>query len=220
MKSLRKGTEVFLTNEMMQFAADVGAARYNAARARNTHDAKISTDSNMFIDINAACGEIALLALLAQHGLINKSTFDKCIHMLRDMSAKSAASGTDTGDLVLDSGFTLDVKTTDYDQEWSRLIVPYKKLKNKIDGFALVTGNYLTSPRFTFRGFITKEGAKTYKLEMGENALWISQTDIFNLETRSEGFDTSVLNNDVWSLYTIDDLLDDDIDDRLYQTRA
>ena len=204
---LMKGERIYLSPAMLEFAMQVGEQRYESARKRNTVDCKVSSSSNTFIDVNAACGEVAMLVLLAHKQLICRNTFYKCLNMLRDMSEKSAALGTDTGDIVLDSGFVIDVKTTDYDKEWSRLIVKKKKLKNMIDGYALVTGDYTLSTRFTFRGGISAEKVKLYDAQ--GDSLWIEQTDLFDADLPIvEDFvsQAELYAKSTWGFYTTADI--------------
>lgn len=155
---LEKNTLIVLNAEQMNLAKEVGAARYANSRANSVHDGKVSERTAEFIDYNGAAGEIAMLSMLLNAGVINADTFLEGRAMLLDTALKSAANGKDTGDLILNDGSVVDVKATHYEN--GCLLAKGIKLNNAISGFAVVVGDVesVFSPNtFRFAGYKTAQ---------------------------------------------------------------
>lgn len=155
---LEKNTLIVLNAEQMNLAKEVGAARYANSRANSVHDGKVSERTAEFIDYNGAAGEIAMLSMLLNAGVINADTFLEGRAMLLDTALKSAANGKDTGDLILNDGSVVDVKATHYEN--GCLLAKGIKLNNAIAAFAVVVGDVeaVFSPNtFRFAGYKTAQ---------------------------------------------------------------
>lgn len=123
---------ITLSPDDQKLVVETAAARYEANRAGLVKDRSICGSAD--IDLNGFGGEVAFCRL-----------FD--IEPDFDISPRSSAMGTDTGDCIL-NGKRIDVKTTE--RQAGRLLATRWK-KPDVDYFALMVGKF---PQYECRGFM------------------------------------------------------------------
>lgn len=131
-----KGTQVKLTESEMRVARWISKSKYENCRKENVRESSM--------DSNKTEMEVS------DEGYLGEFAFCKLFNLWPDLTVdnKSKKRGTDTGDLILPNGKTVDVKSTPYlsgkliERPWARIHSDY---------YALMTGKDDT---FIFRGFI------------------------------------------------------------------
>lgn len=171
---LSAGTKVTLSEDRLELAREVGEGRYTRCRSAGVYNGRHSGRGDDFVDVNGACGEVALLQLLLEQGL-STDDFNESLRLILDVSPKSAARGEDAGDLLV-GGQRIDVKTTHY-ETGSLIIAPQKQgSRSGVHGFALMTGDYTRGPDFVFRGWLDADsvwsGFSTAPVRFGDSAGW------------------------------------------------
>ena len=135
---LKKGTKVEL-NKAEQLACKVIAKlRFENNRKENTKNSKIGPQSNEDTDLEGIAAEFA---------------FCKLNNLYPDFSVftRSSKNNTDCGDVKLNNGATVDVKSTKY-PTGKLLAVPWKKPTSTY--MALMVGSF---PKYEFKGIMESE---------------------------------------------------------------
>lgn len=162
-----------LTETELELAEETGLARTARARGANLeYSKKAERQSQNFIDLNGAAGEIAFVGMLLDIGYINKEQYKEKLQFIRDAGITSARYGQDDGDVVL-NGLKIDVKTTEY-PHGTLWITNNKRGAYKIDGYVLMTGDATqVKPEFTFRGWMpAKEALTKWDNRMTPGKFW------------------------------------------------
>jgi len=163
---LLRNKTITLSQEMFAFAEAIGKGRYARSRESGIFNNRKSNLPDEFIDVNGACGEVAVNCLMFIYNAISMESFLDGIDMIRDNGIKSVASGSDLGDLILDNGQTLDIKTTHYTT--GNLLITARKLRSSIDLYAGCRGDYLNTRDFEFIGYQTADYLR-YNYRQGES---------------------------------------------------
>jgi hypothetical protein len=162
-----------LTEAELSLAEETGLARTARARGANLeYSKKAEVQSQNFIDLNGAAGEIAFVGMLLNIGFITKEQYKKKLTFIRDAGITSARYGQDDGDVVLND-IKIDVKTTQYPQG-TLWITNNKRGAFKIDAYVLMTGDATqVKPEFTFRGYMeAKEALGKWDNRMTPGKFW------------------------------------------------
>lgn len=156
-----------LTEAELSLAEETGLARTARARGANLdYSKKAERQSQNFIDLNGAAGEIAFVGMLLDIGYITKEEYKEKLVFIRNAGITSARYGQDDGDVVL-NGIKIDVKTTEYSYG-TLWITNNKRGAYKIDAYVLMTGDATqVKPEFTFRGYM----AATEALKKWDNRM-------------------------------------------------
>lgn len=129
--------EVRIPRTHRQIIRAIAEKRFAANREQDVFNAKIGSQSNEFTDINGFAGEWA---------------FALYYNLFPDLAVEPGSGGIDA---VYD-GYTVDVKTTEYDD--GQLLAPTsKKDRDGAEVYFLVTGDYRDEWRYKLRGFARKE---------------------------------------------------------------
>jgi len=132
---LKKGTYTILNTGEFFAAKSVGLERLRIDEEKQVVDRLRSTNGKEFTAINGMCGELAAAKL--------RNVFPSL-----GIEPVSSFLGTDAGDTVY--GRRIDFKTSLAD--YCPIRVPTWKHADK--DYALITGDYRNSLRYTFRGII------------------------------------------------------------------
>lgn len=153
---LRKNTPIVLTADQFRMCTDLANLRGISNRDGGIPNGRISQRSDYFIEVNGLAGEVAQLTLLLQFNLIDICAFAWSLNMIKSTIPRSARRGDDEGDMVLDSGWTVDAKTTHY--SYGELPVRYtKRYAPLIKSYTLITGDFEVSLEYIFRGYLDGE---------------------------------------------------------------
>jgi len=198
---MKKETRIKLPQHALDFAIRVGNARYAKSREQGVVDGKVASDA-FFIDQNGAAGEVAFLILLLNYGLMDEAVFLGNLTEIARIDVRSAVAGTDTGDIVLQKGGTIDVKTTEY-QSGSLIVLPHK-LSNKVDGYVLMKGSVKYGV-FVFGGWKDREGVRNVPVSdprgIGKYSHWLSAEKLNDIDKgQDSGMHPLVMREDIWQM--------------------
>jgi len=147
--------ELTLHPSEVMFARSIAALRTGINRINNVVNPKFKESDDFQNDLLGVCGEMV---------------FAKRFNVYMDLTFKPRSGGHD---FTMNSGKTVDVKTTDRDQ--GRLIVPeWKAKKGKSDIYVLVTGQI---PTFTIRGYATADEVFNSVIDLGYGPCFGLQQD-------------------------------------------
>jgi len=139
--------EIMLARTMATFRSGIN-------RLNGTVNPKFKESDEYMNDLIGVCGEMV---------------FAKQFNVYMDMSFQPRSGGHD---FVMNSGKTVDIKTTEYDN--GRLIVPKWKDDKRSDIYVLVTGQL---PTFTIRGYALSDEVFTSVIDLGYGPCFGLQQD-------------------------------------------
>jgi hypothetical protein len=133
------GKTIKLTDSEIRICKFIAAVRFKTNRASNVHNEKFGHLNDHLPDENGMAGEMC---------------FAKMFNLYPDLNTELRSSRHDETDFdfVLNNGFSVDVKTTQY--KTGRLLVKLHKKSKPDHLFALMIGENF---EYTFKGFIHSE---------------------------------------------------------------
>jgi len=154
----RIGTRVELNSGDQIVCKVLAKLRHQNNRSKNVKNSKIGDQSDEMTDLQGIGAEVA---------------FCRLFNIFPDLSIHTRSTQEDTGDAVLPTGETVDVKATHY-PTGRLLAVPWKL--PKVDLFSLMVGKF---PIYTFKGFMrSSELIKPVRLgDLGHGNTYIATQD-------------------------------------------